>query len=292
MRNRFTARPWKTLVFGMAAALFATALLTLLAPAPASAAVPGYQFVPGQTDFNSLDSKTLTINCPAGKNAISASPVVVGGQGEVVLSNLNVNQNSVFIAASEDQDRTNANWRIEAQVLCVNPLPGLEYRAVIGPVTQGPNPGRSLSATATCSAGKRLIGAGAALTFGTDGQVSMSNLLLGDTAVTLVGVEDQDGLNGRWGSFLTAVCADPLPGLGVVPGRGSGFDSNSPKFDSPRCGTNQRALAAGWGVGGDGQVVVFGVAIGALGANLTAAEDQDGFAGNWSIGGHVICANP
>jgi hypothetical protein len=287
VKNHLTLRPPKTLVLGIVAAMFATALLALVAPAPASAALPGYELVADSTEFNSNDSKILQLACPEGKMAIGVGAVLsTGAQGDVVLTALSNNRTGAFFAASEDQDRTTANWSINGSVVCVNPLPGLEYVVKLGPTGFTD----TFPATANCPAGKRLLGAAAQLTNGTDGQVSLNNLLLSDTSVTATGAEDQDGSNRARAIFATAVCANPIPGLHIVPGRGTQFSSTTPKGDPARCGTNERALGVGWGVGGDGQVLVFGVALGILGANVSAAEDDDGFDGSWSLNSQVVCA--
>ncbi|GAA3388922.1 hypothetical protein GCM10020369_37030 [Cryptosporangium minutisporangium] len=287
VERRFTVRPPTTMVLGIIAAMFASALLALVAPAPASAAVPGYEFKPGGTAFNSDTFKKLEVSCPSGKRAISSGFALIGAEGNVALTAQRISATKATITATEDQDGTTANWRISGGVLCANPLPGLEYKP--GPASVTSN---SVSqSTADCTPGKQLIGYGVELdpAFPLFGQVSIASLGFGSTGVFATDFEDQDGGAGNRRLLVTAVCANPLPGYKILPGQGSQVSSNAVRFDTARCATGDKSLAAGWTATGGGQTLITSVNTGELGADTGASEDDDGYEPTWQLRSSIIC---
>jgi hypothetical protein len=101
-------------------------------------------------------------------------------------------------------------------------------------------------------------------------------------------------VTGPVGGAATAA----VPGLQVVEGS-SAFDSSTSKFAFANCPAGKVLLGTTGRTGGffgdpsNQQVVLEGVVpVGTTGVIGQASEDEDGFAGNWSITVGAICANP
>jgi hypothetical protein len=157
------------------------------------------------TDGN--DAKAVTATCPAGTLLTGASGLITGGVGNVVMDDLRPNGNpasSVTVTGYEIDPDT--SWSATAIALCAAPLPGLE-RVVSTSVNNSSNK----SATATCPAGKKVIGLGGEIG-GATGEVVIDDYTPNDilTSVTVTGNEavDIDGpYAGNWTVTAYAICA-------------------------------------------------------------------------------------
>ena len=193
--------------------------------------------------------------------------------------------------APEDEDGTTANWSINAYAICATPLPGLEQVIGVSPFDNS----SPKSATASCPAGKRVVGAGGSIGGGED-QVALQftpNPAL--TSVTASGFEDETGKEENWAVFAVAFCANPPPGLQRVSGTSEFHSEGEVKAVSARCPAGKNLLGTGAEMpGGGGQVVLDDVLPNALLTSVlaTAVEDQNGFAGDWRVTAYAICANP
>ena len=95
------------------------------------------------------------------------------GEGRVLIDSIrpDATLSSVTLHAGEDEAGTTANWYLQAFVICANAPVGLELvtaTSLANSVTK--------SVTATCPAGKRLLGNGARIT-GAPGQVLLDGRL-------------------------------------------------------------------------------------------------------------------
>jgi hypothetical protein len=180
-----------------------------------------------------------------------------------------------------------ANWALTVVAFCVSALRGLQY--VQSTALPGSTFGRS--ATATCPAGSRVVGAGGQINGGRgavilDGVRPSAAL----TSVTVDGYEDESEFVGVWSVTATAVCAAAPPGLRRVVADSSA-DSVGSKTATAVCppGTQVHGLA-GELSGATGQVLLDVFAGSATEVSVTGHEDADGFAGDWFVTAYAICA--
>lgn len=281
--KRNTLRPAASA--GLLLALGAAALAALASPA--AAAVPGLQIVSEPSESNSQSFKSQTVSCPAGKQVIGTGAVITGGGRNVILDDLVPTSTTVRAGAREDQDGTPANWTVRAFAVCADPLPG--YQIVSQTSLRNSDDGKSRSAS--CPGGTRVLGGGAELTGGL-GQVVINRMLPGNTSVDATGFEDQDGQSGNWALRTFAVCAVAPAGLEVQT-RTSELNSGSAKSQSVGCSAGREALSAGWDINGaTGEAGPNDVQPRTRSVREVAFEEDDGFAGNWSLTARAICATP
>jgi hypothetical protein len=264
----------------------------LIGVAPASAAVPGLQYVATHSGFDSVVYKSVTVSCPAGLRVVGAGFELTGAVGSVVLDDFIPSTTSVtvgageIVGAGEPSDGTTASWSVGATAVCASPPPGLQI--VSQPSSFGP--GGARQATATCPAGKQLIGAGSSLSNGF-GQISVKALDISTTAATASAIDDEDGYSGPWSVSAYAVCADPLPGLQIVLAS-TDHVSTPTKVVTAACPAGKRALGAGWNLGASEQVLAIDAFIAdGTGVTLSGSEDDNGFSGFWNLTAEAICAD-
>ncbi|WFE40091.1 hypothetical protein [Micromonospora sp. WMMD998] len=155
--------------------------------------------------------------------------------------------------------------------------------------------------TATCPAGKVLLGAGYELN-GATGEAIVDDLrpnggvATAPTAVT-VGAYEADPFAGNWNLTAYAVCANPLAGLVRVTAS-SVSTSDDFRTVTATCPAGKVLTGTGYELNGaTGEAVVDdfrpngGVAT-APTAVTVGAYEADAFAGNWSATAYAICANP
>ncbi|MEU8004358.1 hypothetical protein AB0B66_24650 [Catellatospora sp. NPDC049111] len=148
--------------------------------------------------------------------------------------------------------------------------------------------GSPKSVTATCPAGKRVVGAGFYLD-GAAAQVVLDDLIPAAGAVTATGYEDQDGTAESWWIRAYAVCADPVPGLEIVTAVSA--PGSAARSTTAACPTGKRALGGGATVtGGLGQVVIDAMMPATTTVTAAAYEDSDGTTATWTLTAYAICA--
>jgi hypothetical protein len=180
--------------------------------------VPGREVVKADSDFDS-SNKTVTVDCPAGKRVIGTGGGTVtgldggpqGAQMHQVLGEITPNPalTSVTVRAFETDGGFDQNWYLDAYAFCATPPAGLQLVSATTP--QGSE--ESERVTATCPAGKTLVGMGAALP---SDVFARGDVMLDDIRpdpalrrVTVNAFEDQDGTTGVWKVTAHAICANP-----------------------------------------------------------------------------------
>jgi len=165
-------------------------------------------------------------------------------------------------------------------------------------VVESPASSASKTVTATCPAGKQVVGAGG-FAGQEGGPVPLEGQVLLDGVVPTAdlrgvraeGVEDETGFADSWTVRAAAVCATPPPGLVRVAAT-SAVDSAA-KGVTVACPTGTKVLGAG-GETNDGERQVLLRAVrpdNVLKAvNVLAVEDGNGFTGDWSVTAYAICA--
>jgi hypothetical protein len=290
MPQRSTSR----LVFLAAALLAVSVVLCGVLASMASAAVPGLERVTKFSVSDSATNKSVTVDCPAGKQLIGTG-ADIGGSGfqRVVLDDIRVNSllTRVTVTGFETEAGTTANWELKATAVCATPLPGLQMVQA----TSVSDSNNTKGATASCPAGKQLVGTGGEITGGL-GQVVIDdvrpNSLL--SRVTVTGFEDANGTANNWRVDAYAICANPLPGLQLA--TQSSASDTSGKRILANCPSGTKLLdAAGEITGGLGRVGMIEMAPAnpLTEGNTVAAIQMDGGAPpSWSLNAYAICATP
>jgi hypothetical protein len=170
-------------------------------------------------------------------------------------------------------------------------IPGLE--AVSG--TSVINSLTPKSRTAVCPAGKVVIGSGGTISVG-GGQVILDELFpSGADRVTTTAYEDDNGTSANWLVRALATCAPAPAGYERVPAAVSASNSTSPKSATATCPSGKYLIGTGARIeGGLGQVVLDDVtpSTSLQSIRVTAYEDEDGTAANWTVRAYAICASP
>src|SRR5262245_39968311 len=271
--------------------VIALALATLLASlgGSASAAVTGLERISSTSPINS-SNKSATATCPGGKRVVGAAGQLTGVFGDVTLGLVRPNSalTSVTAQGREDENGTVLNWTVTAYAVCADPPPGL------GLVTAAsPDNSANKAVTATCPAGKRLLGTGAEVDGGA-GQAAPNDVIPGSTlrAATVQGLEDENGTSANWHVRAYAICSNPVAGLERVVAQ-SPTDSATTKTATASCPAAKQVVGAGGELGGGGGEVVLDDLIPAPGltdVTVRGEEDEDDTAANWFGRSFAICA--
>jgi len=249
--------------------------------------VAGLERAVAASPTDSSSSKGATATCPAAKQVTGAGAELGGGGGEVVLDDLTPQGGlgGVAVLGLEDENGTSANWFTRAFAICA----AASERIVAASPTSSSNK----QVFASCPAGKQVTGGGGDITGG-GGQVLIDGLVPEAARFGAFGAEDETGTTSDWLLRAYAICATPLPGLEVVSNE-SPFDSSSSKNASADCPAGKRVVGAGAVVvGGQGQVALDDVVASAdlSGVGAVGIEDESGYANNWIVRAHAVCANP
>ncbi len=169
-------------------------------------------------------------------------------------------------------------------------IPGLQRLVTTSPSNSTGNP---KAASATCPAGKNVIGLGGYVTGG-NGQVVLTELLPDamSAKVRAVAYEDASGYDGDWSVTAVAVCADPPPGLQRVSTQSPG-DSDAKEWNVT-CPNGKKILGLGGRLNGfEGRILLDALQpFGGVSGQLHASEDAAGLSGNWSVTAVAMCADP
>lgn len=237
-------------------------------------------------------NKGALATCPAGKRLLGPAGRLVNGSGQVVLDGLSpasaLTSTSAF--GREDDTGFSDDWVTIAEGICATPPPGLQVVSDTSPTNSS-----SKSVTATCPAGKRVLGTGADTVAG-NGQVVLDDIAPNAalTAVTAYGAEDGNGYSGSWSIRAYAVCATAPGGLQRVATTSASNSAGIGKTQSAPCPAGKDLLGVGGALnGGAGQVVLdeLNPAADLASVDVHASEDEDGQAASWSLTAYAICAN-
>ncbi|HEX8104152.1 MAG TPA: hypothetical protein VF533_16150 [Solirubrobacteraceae bacterium] len=149
------------------------------------------------------------------------------------------------------------------------------------------------SATASCPAGKKVTGAGGAVSPG-NGTVLIDQITPDPTlsSVTVHAVEDEDGTGSSWVVTAYAICATPPPGLQRV--TATSASTSDAKSVTAACPSGKRVLGVGAEAGpGAGQILLDGLRpkLDLTGAVVNALEDETGTNIAWTVTAYAMCAN-
>jgi hypothetical protein len=245
---------------------------------------PGLERITATSPSDSLN-KTVTATCPSGKRLGGGGEITAGG-GQVVLEDIRLNNLAkATVQGVEDEDGTAGNWVARAFAICANPVAGLERV-----VATSPTDSSDKSATATCPAGKRVVGAGSEIGGG-GGQVVMDDLRPNAAldSVAVQGFEDEDGTAGNWLVRAYAICAAASQ---RVVAQSPTDDIN--KNVTATCPGDMEATGGGGDITGGAGQVKLGIVRFTVPTTTTVfvfgLEDDNGYAGNWFVRAYAICA--
>lgn len=290
-----THRPVPTRLLAVAGVL-AGATVALSTPAHA---VPGLTTAQTISAHDSTPEKVVRVSCPAGTSAVGGS-AVVGGTTGVRVNSLVPDAGGYTVLAREQRGGVAESWSVVVTAQCAptSSLPGLEYRRASSAFDSATRHGIS----ATCTPGKLLVGIGGLIDSSGPGQDA---LVLGAvrpadalTGVVVTGIEDEGGYSGGWRTSAVAVCANPVPGLGLASGT-TAVDSTTFKRAVAVCPTGTKIHSGGFDLGS--AVGQAGVSASFLdvdvngdparqGFEVQGREDRNGFSGIWRVATYAICA--
>jgi len=169
--------------------------------------IPGLQQVDASRS-GSDGNQSVAAVCPPGKQVVGAGADTSGGVGRVVLDDVTPTSDHTRVIATgfEAEAGTTDSWTINARAMCAAPLPGLEVRQL----SSGPGSFDGGAVTETCSAGKKVVGAGGEITGGL-GQVMIDGITPSADlkSVTVSAHEDGNGTFFNWNLTAYAICATP-----------------------------------------------------------------------------------
>lgn len=270
-----------------------------IAVAQPASAVSGVVTPQVTSSIDSTAQKVVRVNCPIGTRALGGS-AVIGGSTRIGINSLVPDQTGYTVLAREQSGGSNNAWYVVVTALCApaSALPGLEY--VRADSTYDST--SSHRATATCSPGKKLVGAGGLIDSNGSGQDALVLTAVRPAAdltnLTATGAEAPVGYAGSWRTSAVAVCASPLPGLQWSDAN-TVVDSTSTKRVAAACPTGTRVLSGGFDIGSANGASELTTAF--LDPDLTgdpthqgyesqAAESGSGFSGSWRTASYAICA--
>jgi hypothetical protein len=146
--------------------------------------------------------------------------------------------------------------------------------------------------TATCPAGKKVVGAGADVTPG-NGDVLIDDIRPNAslTSVRVNAVEDEDGTSTNWFVAAYAICAVAPGGLQRVSATSATDSSN--KSVSATCPAGKQVLGTGMEIiGASRQILVREIRPFAGFVRVGAIEDETGTTKSWSVTAYAMCADP
>jgi hypothetical protein len=134
-------------------------LLTCLCESAAAVPLVGLEVATGTTPTTGENPKSAPAICPPGKVAIAGGGDVTPGNGRVLIEAIRPGgpgiSTSFAVHAIEDEVGTLDPWYVQAYAICAYPPAGLQRVTATSPLSSA---GKSV--TATCPAGKRVLGTG------------------------------------------------------------------------------------------------------------------------------------
>jgi hypothetical protein len=223
----------------------------LVVPVTEAAAVAGLQYIDVTSEANSETNRSLKVGCPGGTHGLGGSLTVLNS-APAKLQGIEPKSDGVVFYASEVPGGTAQAWSFLARATCAPDasLPGLEYR---------PNPTSCQSAkgepdkciaTATCPAGKQVIGMGGHLSGIPASRVTevfLTAIAPDNPGFVLANSETVGSFDGSYQLTATPVCVTSAPGRQIVE-TGPSTITTQPSFvtKTARCPGTTLPHAAGF----------------------------------------------
>lgn len=239
MRNRRLAATAIAAVAGIVLAGLA------LPASPASAALPGLIRVSSpDSAYNSAQSKTMTVACPAGTTVVGLSGSIFNGGGQVAIEQLlpDIGTGTAQVTAKETDVFTGL-WSVSVQANCAPAPAGL----VLATASLGPGSGDK-TVTATCPGTKTLLGYGYDVGDGF-GEVLVNQATFNGTSTTAatsvsVSAHEDAKYTAAWTLYVTGICAKPISGQHMVTATTT-VDTSDLKAINATCPSGENATGGG-----------------------------------------------
>ncbi|MEO3925567.1 hypothetical protein ABGB07_17105 [Micromonosporaceae bacterium B7E4] len=238
---------------------------------------------------NSIASKSVVVNCPAGQRVYGAGGEITGGGGNVTLDDItpSLTLTNVLVTGVENGAFA-GNWNVTGYAICgVNTL-NLQRVQFTSP-TNSVSP---KSVFAGCPSGLRLYGLGAELN-GAGGNVFLDDLTPNAalTGATLTGYEN-GAFAGNWNITGYAICGNASANMVRRVATSAAGSPVAASVTTAACPAGTRAHGVGAELNGAvGAVVIDDLRpnVGLPSATATGAENG-AFAGNWTVTAYAICS--
>jgi hypothetical protein len=233
------------------------------------------------------EPKKLDVYCNAGMSAAGAGWDIQNAAGEAWFNSIGPGQSAGAALTGNAEDVSTRGWDATAFGICATTPAGYE-------VVSAPGAGEyDKYATATCPAGKAVIGAGAT-TAGSGSRMVQRIAPSADLKSATVAVSvPENAFATDWTLTGWAMCAAPLPGMQLVT-RTSPSDGEELKLVTATCPAGKHLLGTGVSVGPiRGELVVDDLRPNADLTSVTATvlADSSGIAGDWSAQAQAICVS-
>lgn len=264
--------------------------LQAVAAAPANA-IPGLTNVTVSSPLDSNLFKAVVAPCPVGMKVIGGGARLGFATGEVSITYMapTAAETGYEARAYEDWDGFLGNWQLVVTAICAPGPAGYVVVTASSPMLSPP----TANVTATCPAGRTVIGTGGAVHPGR-GVVMLAGIVPTASAVTALGVEVAPGWGSSWNVQSWAICAFPINGFMIAVATGP-TNSLSPKSLPSPCPAARFVHGVGFQLGGGTGEIFFNgsfpIPAGPTSTTVQtlAAEDQTGFGGNWAIRTYAVC---
>lgn len=251
-----------------------------------AAALPGIVVVSTSLPADSVAKKAAEAACPQGLVPFGGGAEVDGGGDAVRLISSFPAGNSWVVFAREHADGYAGDWSMRAWVICGKEPPG--YQTVSahadGSLT-------SAAVTATCPAGRKVLGVGGSAVFGSlHAVLDTIRPLPGLGGVKVEAFADGPGVTEPIHAMAAAVCAMPGFGLQMV-SLSTPSSSSAYKTISVGCppGTDAHGVSASLS-GAIGGAHIDGMSVFSIGVYAVARERPGGYRGSWKLEVFAVCA--
>ena len=167
---------------------------------------PGWSLLSRTGPLNSDPYHSEPVDCPAGTKPLAAGVEQSTGQGQIVVTDIDLNLTGVKSSAYEYEDDTSANWRITTYAICADPPTGWELQSSDNQTSYP-----TTNEFAVCPAGKTALSAGVDLN-GAHGEVGLTSLRPGYYQDEQFGKasasEDETGTPDDWTLSADVICVD------------------------------------------------------------------------------------
>ncbi len=214
---------------------------------PPPAEVRDYQVVTLYSANDSSGTKSLTVPCPAGSNALSGGVSAIGADGSVGVRDSRPQGAPLATAwygAARELVDTSADWQLRVDAIC-GEVTGYEAVVSDGPLSTDPVPFGSLTCSpekTTFSGGGGIIGAGLRQSLIASG----IRALFGEPYEWVSAARDFGAgatSAGAWGVRVATICSD-APGFEIV-SSASAADATSSKQAVVNCPTGKVPIGGG-----------------------------------------------
>ncbi|MGN9909952.1 hypothetical protein ACTMTJ_20600 [Phytohabitans sp. LJ34] len=297
--RRRPRRNWLRTAISLGLTVVVAAAGMLVLPATKAMAVAGLQYIDVISEANSETNRSLKVLCPGDTRGLGGALTILDSK-PAKLQGIEPQSDGVVFYASEVPGGTAEAWSFAARATCApaSSLPGLEYR---------PNPTTCESvrgepdkciATASCRAGKQVIGMGGHLSgFQTSlaPEIFLTATDADNPGFVIANSETVGSFNGSYQLTATPVCVTSVPGRQIVK-TGPSIIQEQPSFvtKTATCPGTTLPHAAGFSmefvVDEDlNYVFIYQTTMQApRDATVTAVQNVNGV--EWALDASVICA--